>query len=287
LQADTLPIGHKLLWYLNESEDLMSEDRNDRIQTPPVWRIILFVVVVWAMWMAFAFYTYSKGGIGTAGQFGDSFGGFTSLFTALAFAAVWWTGNMQRIELIEQRKELKLQREEIASTRAVHTRQQFESTFFRMLELLRELHDDIRTTSQDRGASSVRAIADSVKHSIEKGAITFAEDPSEAERIYERAIGQHYDLYFSPYFRILFNILRLIDNTFPTNEADRSLYGNIVRAQISNSMAEILALNCLTERSGNMLDYVRRYRMLRYMPDSMTRNLIERRIGHEAFSARE
>jgi Na+/melibiose symporter-like transporter len=52
-----------------------------------------------------------------AGQLGDSFGGVTSLFSALAFAGLIYTIFLQKRELESQREELRLQREEMAGSR--------------------------------------------------------------------------------------------------------------------------------------------------------------------------
>lgn len=48
------------------------------------------------------------------GQFGDMFGGLTSLFTGFAFAGLIYTILIQRQELQYQREELSLQRKEMA-----------------------------------------------------------------------------------------------------------------------------------------------------------------------------
>lgn len=51
------------------------------------------------------------------GQFGDSFGVITALFSGLAFAGLIYAIFLQRKELSLQRQELKLQREEMAKSR--------------------------------------------------------------------------------------------------------------------------------------------------------------------------
>src|SRR5450830_559834 len=62
------------------------------------------------------------------GQTGDSFGGLNALLTAIAGALVFWAGYMQHLTL-------KQAREEAQKERASRQIQEFESLFFRLLEL--------------------------------------------------------------------------------------------------------------------------------------------------------
>ena len=60
------------------------------------------------------------------GQWGDSFGFVTALFTGLAFAILIWTLHVQQEELALQREELRGQKEQLQ-------KQNFESSFFQLL----------------------------------------------------------------------------------------------------------------------------------------------------------
>lgn len=87
--------------------------------------------------------TSSDTKMAVVGQFGDMFGSINALFTALAFVTIWWTGRMQRRELELQRQELAyqrdaidLQRKEMTGTRLVIARQTFESMFFQCCDSL-------------------------------------------------------------------------------------------------------------------------------------------------------
>lgn len=77
------------------------------------------------------------------GNFGDFIGGFLGTFlTIIATIYVYKTYHSQKKELKSQKKELQLQKQLIAQ-------QQFESTFFNMLNVHRELKKDFKINSKD------------------------------------------------------------------------------------------------------------------------------------------
>lgn len=77
-----------------------------------------------------------------AGQTGDAFGGVNALLTAIAGSLVAWAGYMQYLSLRESRVEAKEERK-------ARQRQEFESLFFRMLDLSRELTNRIESSIND------------------------------------------------------------------------------------------------------------------------------------------
>lgn len=101
---------------------------------------LLGVFAIW--WYSFPYirsvYDYD---IAKMGQFGDTFGAINALFSGLAFAFLIYTSNLQRIELSLQRQEMAKAREEskgqkVALEKQLETMrlQQFESSFFTVLE---------------------------------------------------------------------------------------------------------------------------------------------------------
>ena len=66
------------------------------------------------------------------GQFGDSFGFLTAVFTAGAFYLLWKTYKTQKDELRETRKSLDLQRREMELARQSMDMQRYESSFFNL-----------------------------------------------------------------------------------------------------------------------------------------------------------
>ena len=72
--------------------------------------------------------------IATLGQYGDSFGALTAMFTAAAFLVLCLTLIAQKEELRLQREELKKSRETFDGQRKVMALQLFETTLFNLLQ---------------------------------------------------------------------------------------------------------------------------------------------------------
>jgi hypothetical protein len=88
--------------------------------------------------------------VALAGQWGDSFGVFNALMSAFGFIAILGTLLLQSLSLRDQRKQTHLDR--------------FDTTFFQMLELLRDIRKEVSfipsTTGRPvQGASALTAAA--------------------------------------------------------------------------------------------------------------------------------
>ena len=88
------------------------------------------------------------------GPAGDMFGAVNALFSGLAFAGIIFTILMQKEELSLQREELRLNRQEIADTRREFEKQnetlnvqRFENTFFKLLELHKQVLAEVSIKS--------------------------------------------------------------------------------------------------------------------------------------------
>lgn len=77
------------------------------------------------------------------GQFGDSFRVVNALFAGLAFAGVILAILLQQKELKLQREELELQRTEIRGQKETLQKQNFESSFFQLLNRHSEIVNSI------------------------------------------------------------------------------------------------------------------------------------------------
>jgi hypothetical protein len=161
----------------------------------------------------------------TAG-FGDSFGVLSAAFSGLALAGLWWTIRLQKIELAATREELK---EQVATQR----RQQFESTFFQSINLLRELLSQVMSPS-NAGNLGVLAFVDHANNlnQVEAGRLLSSDidtNPFEAARLY----GIWYvsnGRYVGSYFELLFRVMEMIDQSGLT---DRQRYANILNATMN------------------------------------------------------
>lgn len=257
------------------------------------------VVLAWLSWLVYgvARSLASQSGATTTlerlGQFGDMFGALNALFTALAFVAVWWTGRMQREELILQRNELKLQRAELADTRSTISRQTFESMFFQTLALARELQDSLYIRVQIgepyRGQEAMRRfarIAEEFPSMLPNPVLTGTDNNALKEnlgKLFSARIYSEQEDTLGPYFRTLYQIFKLIDGQAGLSEEARRQYAGLARAQLNSNELMVLALNGCTLNGEGFRAYIEKYALLKHYPKSATKALVVRCYGHEAF----
>lgn len=163
------------------------------------------------------------------GTFGDMFGSINALYSGLAFAGIIFT-------ILLQKKELKLQREELSDTRKefeIQNKtlrlQRFENTFFSLLTLHHQIVDSI-----DIDIEKVQSITGlmRIKDVIEKGPsfdrITL-KGRDVFKEMYEKMVSElrgkeslnadYLSFYekvqtdFGHYFRNLYRIIKLVDET--------------------------------------------------------------------------
>ncbi|MBI1493063.1 putative phage abortive infection protein [Halocynthiibacter styelae] len=217
-----------------------------------------------------------------AGQAGDMFGGLTALFSGLAFAGLIAALFTQRQELITQRKELTLQRKELEQTRNVFQRQKFESTYFHLLKLFR---DYAETTSCQRGDFSNRC-AVNTRRDVFTGQALLRElaaesvqgkFPREADldkfegktlREFKAWYDECGDFFLGPYFRLLWNCVRLVDEqkTHDMNDKEKLGFVRYLRSTLSPAEVKLLALYGLSEVGRKVGDEnIARYQLIKYL----------------------
>jgi len=200
---------------------------------------------------------------------GDFFGFSNAFFSAMAFAMIIVTLWMQKYELKQQRleldqtqkimelqiKEMELQRQEMQEQRREMQdqnesirRQRFESTFFGMLDLHKQVVSEIASTSgKKRGREAFEELA----RSLDPRLAMLGDEYN--RRVEERTLEQQiadYELWYDDnehhvghYFRTLYNIIKHIDAWGGT---DKSTYTRLVRAQLSRGELELMLYNGLS-----------------------------------------
>lgn len=233
-------------------------------------------------------YTASDGGTSSAGTAGDMFGGITALFSGLAFAGLVTT-------LFMQRKELELQRKELRQTREVFSVQRFENTFFGLIRLFNEHINSIEETYSSRsvrdgtnaktvlkGRAALVLIAthlpkpnediidgsDNFGEPIKKGNRTKPFDEMISE--YESMFDKYLDSNLGPYFRLIYNILRHVENTkfsedTSADERAKLVYSKILRAHLNSSEAKLLMFNCVSIHGRGLKKWVEKHSMLKHI----------------------
>lgn len=279
-----------------------SVDQAITVRTTKDWWVrgaTVCVVLAWLIWLVYgvarslASQSVETTTLERLGQFGDMFGALNALFTALAFVAVWWTGRMQREELILQRNELKLQRAELADTRSTISRQTFESMFFQTLALVRELQDSLYMSvigSQpyigQRAMRRFARIAEELPMRLPNSVLTSTDSnllKEELGRLFSEHIYSEQEDTLGPYFRTLYQIFKLIDSQVGLSEEARRQYAGLARAQLNSNELIVLALNGCTLNGDGFRAYIEKYALLKHYPKSATKPLVVRCYGHEAF----
>jgi hypothetical protein len=256
--------------------------------------VLFFITLFWMFWAAasagIAKWAYYNRFPVDAGAWGDSFGAFNALFGAFGFAAVAMTLIVQQKAIRDQQVDQHIQR--------------FEATFFELLKLMRELRGDLRFTKSLQRINAVQAKSNIRLRRNGADAITEAmsemrywlfinkqrnTNPNSAEisALYLKYVHSRFESKFSPYFRIIYTIFNSIRNDKFMDEAQKYYYGNIVRSQLSSHEISILAINSTTEISKDLSDIIIYFRLLKYIPENKTRNLLKIIFPEEAFLARD
>lgn len=250
---------------------------------------VFSLVSLYAGTIIYLTWPISQISVSASGVFGDSFGPLTSLFSGLAFAGLIITIIMQRDELSLQRQELNLTRDELSGQKEEMRNQnitlriqRFENTFFKMLELLEASRNDISFSIPQRQSSSGRDAIKKIYEAFDDHYIhswinmdfsskkVFREECRNIDGInkkYKEFYSKQYGDDLNQYFRTLYNILKLVENSdFLDN---RKLYTNLLRAQLSRYELALLFYNCLSDYGNlKMLPLVKRYDLLKHLDEN-------------------
>lgn len=228
--------------------------------------------------------------ISSSGVFGDSFGVLTSLFSGLAFAGLIITIVMQRDELALQRQELNLTREELSGQKMEMRAQnetlkvqRFENTFFKMLEFLENCRNDVFYQGFQRppleGRDAIKALYDSftntflcrwTQDSNFKQIRVFKDECKSREGVSEEYSSFYvkYGDELGQYYRTLYNILKLVDRADFLD--DKTVYTNLVRAQLSRYELLLLFYNCVSVFGiEKMAPLIRKYNILKHLESTV------------------
>lgn len=239
-----------------------------------IWIVLGVIILVWgAYWIWVApLVTESK------------FDPLNALFSGLAFWGVIYAILLQKSELALQRKELELtrgevrgQKEQLEAQNLTLKQQQFENTFFSLLDLFNGIVNSIEITRALTPGDTPSVMA--------KGRECFTKFVSELGNCYtdmRRAHNTWEALLLCPkayeafsdfrqslvghYFRTLYNIVKFIDTS---DISDKQTYMNILRAQLSSSELTLLFYNCLSDYgSEKFKPLVQKYGLLENLDPS-------------------
>lgn len=247
--------------------------------------IVCISLISLFMFYAFAYdvnkYQYSphQDQMAALGQFGDFLGGTLNPFLALlTVIGLCYTIHLQRVQLHDAQEQNKI------TTKQLYL-QQFESTFFNLLDLHSKITDNltintsILTNLFGKGyykRTKLALIQDQYKSKdvflIIYYVITdFIGGATNKSTNRYKEIQQSHNEILGHYFRNLYHILKTIHES-AIDETQKKKYSNILRAQISTYELAILLINCIkdTVDNGEFRDLLVKYEFLEHIPFELT-----------------
>lgn len=209
-------------------------------------------------------------------NYGDFVGGVVGTLLAFTAAILYYVAlreqrkdvqnnqkslSLQTQALEHQIDEFKYQREELEETRKVYERQtnlmelqsrimkqqQFESSFYSMLKVYLDYKNQMNLKVQD----CFHIWLDDIEHRLSPqfAEKTIFDRHNDIMSSFEELYLENRDI-LSPYFKTVYRVLSLIDNTHNLSEKERIQYVKIFRAQLGESETKILYYNYHSDISG-------------------------------------
>lgn len=198
----------------------------------------------------------------------ERFDSISALFSGLAFSALLVALLFQKQDLMMQQRELEGQKEQLALQNATMRKQSFENTFFQLLSLHHDIVRamDLAPQAQDQhGRACFRVLYGFLCQQA-------ANHPPPADLNVKQGLSYIYLAFYGDYqqhvghyFRNLYHIIRLVDQSEVLSNAEKIQYTALVRAQLSSHELLLLFYNCLAAGvgAGEFSDLVHRYALLK------------------------
>lgn len=238
------------------------------------------------------------------GFFGDSFGALNSFFSAFALLGVYCTVRMQRQQIQMQRDEIHNQNLEIVENKELRRIEQFENSFFNLLNQHNELLNSI-VYKEKRGKEALETIFflfrdynsswfEELNNYSIKGCHLSNSQEVDGNLKYPRELVKKFsfdinkinrheinlqwetnykktDYKTGYFFRSLFNLIAFVDRFETSNtEFDKAIYTKLIRAQLS--MGEILLIfyNCISDLGAEKFKpLVEKYSLLKGIDENL------------------
>lgn len=229
-----------------------------------------------------------------AGSFGDQFGAVNALFSGLAFAGVIYAVVLQSKELALQREELEQtrqvlreQKQQLENQNETMQQQRFENTFFQMVSLHNEIVDQLVLKEMLGGARNlprsefkgrrcfVRLNQILIGELQEQKSISKKDKKYKSSAEIYEAFYDQYQYMIGHYFRNLYTIIKIIDQSTISNKRD---FTNIVRAQLSSNELTMLFYNCISPWGEKFKPLVEKYALLKTLPEGKLADESDRRF---------
>lgn len=203
------------------------------------------------------------------GEWGDFFGGVLNpILTFLMFMGLLITIVIQQTELQESRVELRRSADALRDQNESLRKQNFENTFFQMLEIHNQIVNAIDLVSEQGRVTRGRDCFSVFYTRFNK---IYRENKEKANGKYteESVLKLAYQLFWKEhqtelghYFRYLYNVVRFIKES---KQVDGP-YLRLIRAQLSDQELLLLFYNCVSDNGGNFTPLVEEFALLDNIP---------------------
>ena len=237
---------------------LAAEPNEDDRLTADGWHITrkvaiwggLTIVLLWLACVAFAITAWRTNASDKAGQFGDTFGSVNALFSGLALTAVAAT-------LVLTVFQLKLQQREFQKQLAMSRHQSTTDNVFQLLAAFRDIGDRVHADGV-RSDEAFQRLA----HAVRDLDMTINGDPRHLIQTAFMTVHHAHDYALNHYFRMLYQIVRFIDETEGLTLLQRFGFIRIVRAHLSQAELELIMYNSLTPDGSKFHPLLEKYDVL-------------------------
>jgi len=194
-------------------------------------------------------------------EFGDMYGALNTLFSGLAFSGVIVSIFLQSAELRATRAEMKAQVVQFEHQTKAMQRQVFESSFFSMMDLHNTISSNLRNENKFKELFGGLIHIATKTHHYNRTLREHLDD------IYNEFMAEAY-AHVGHYFRYIYQIMKFIDRS-ELSKDERTVYMNILRAQLSNYELVLLFVNCQCyKRSDKFKELVESYGFFEHIYDS-------------------
>lgn len=219
-------------------------------------------IIIWFFYFLFFKEDYwnpdNKINLTSTGLMGDFIGGLVgTLFTLVGIILLFETLALQRLELSESRK--------------VFEKQQFENTFFNLLNLYVEVVKGLHYSKNDLLFEDKLYTGKEFFEIQHKEFYSSFTPKSDIQKTRKEATLSYLKFYTSTkeqtahYFRTIYRIFRFIENS-KFDIKDKQQYAKIVRAQLSESECFFLHYNAFTEYGSKFRELINEYNIVKHLP---------------------
>lgn len=198
------------------------------------------------------------------GQYGDFFGGFSNpLLTFLTFLGVLYTVYLQREALNVTKNEANKAEENLRAQSLAIAKQSFEATVFQMINLHNSMISSLVGKDGNYNPVAGKAALNELMKQLSR---YYANNSINKGDSYISFYNSNRDT-LGHYFRMLFNIVKFIDEKCPVAAdgdelAEKMTYVRILRAQMSDSELVLMFYNITVGHGELFQSYIKKFDML-------------------------